>query len=162
MHGKVSDFPHRCNQCREAVSVDLLADPICCPKCGGNDIVSYAAKTKCASPWMLRLISNHWLAKLGYHTPAEEQHGDYCYPLDRHSAILWGKHPCPKCNAQGLQFSVRSKIASNSNTAQRRNTFGFGWLLIQPKLGSFTTSQGPCRAGRGNNLGLLSLLTLAS
>ena len=106
MHGKVSDFPHRCNQCREAVSVDLLADPICCPKCGGNDIVSYAAKTKCASPWMLRLISNHWLAKLGYHTPTEEQHGDYCYPLDRHSAILWGKHPCPKCNAQGLQFSV--------------------------------------------------------
>ena len=107
MHGKVSDFPHRCNQCREAVSVDLLADPICCPKCGGNDIVSYAAKTKCASPWMLRLISNHWLAKLGYHTPTEEQHGDYCYPLDRHSAILWGKHPCPKCNAQGLQFSVQ-------------------------------------------------------
>jgi rRNA maturation endonuclease Nob1 len=103
-HGKVFKFPHLCRSCKTAVSVDLLAEPLCCPDCGSFEVETYAAKSKLTTDKLICLLGKDLLAKRGYHTREDQFSDDYCYVLEKHFQILREGNECPRCGCLGLKF----------------------------------------------------------
>ncbi len=103
-HGKVFKFPHLCRHCKKAVSVDLLADNICCPDCGSADVESYATKSKLVTNDLLGSLGKEILSKRGYHTREDQFSNDFCFVLNEHFVILREGNECPACGEKSLRF----------------------------------------------------------
>jgi RNA polymerase subunit RPABC4/transcription elongation factor Spt4 len=103
-HGKVFKFPHLCRQCKSAVSIDLLAEHVCCPDCGSSDVESYATKSKLITNELLSSLGKELLSKRGYHTREDQFSNDFCYVLNEHFVILRDGNECPACGEKSLRF----------------------------------------------------------
>ena len=104
LNGKVFRFPHHCSQCNTVVSPDLLTENVCCPKCGGKDVVTYEATSKRCTELFGRLLGPKWRKRFGLHLVFEEA-ADYSgYPLRETVYVMKHGNFCPQCQQNTMQF----------------------------------------------------------
>jgi Zn finger protein HypA/HybF involved in hydrogenase expression len=103
-HGKIFRFPHFCNDCQTAGSVDTLSERPACNNCGSTNVTSYETNTKLVPNRLLERLGRDFLRKRGYHLQQEELDPSYCYVLEKTFIMLrWHNH-CPKCQTNNLTF----------------------------------------------------------
>lgn len=102
--GKVFRFPHHCNQCKAVVSPDLLAENVCCPKCGSKDMGTYEATSKRCTELFGRLLGPKWRKRQGLHLQFEEASDASCYQLKRDLCVMKQGNYCPQCRQNTMQF----------------------------------------------------------
>jgi predicted RNA-binding Zn-ribbon protein involved in translation (DUF1610 family) len=100
------EFPHHCKSCHEVVDVQVYAEELKCPDCGSTDVESYRAKTKSDYGLMFKWVQKKLIFPNSYHSHDDEHHSWRSSQDNTDHVILRGKHPCPKCGKNEMQFHL--------------------------------------------------------
>jgi Zn finger protein HypA/HybF involved in hydrogenase expression len=105
-HGKLFWYPYRCGHCMAVVSPDLLAEKLCCPECGGTDIVSYAAPSRRCRETLAHWLGSRWRGVLRLHLEYDEADGTFCPRMDKTFYLMKTGNRCPACLQNTLKFAL--------------------------------------------------------
>ena len=101
-YGTSLPFPHICHSCAELVVADILEPSVVCPHCGKSNLERYGSIVSNTPP--KRSMFQDFFAGRPRHIPTVFD--ENCPPLNSTVKIETGKHMCPKCGHQGLEFEV--------------------------------------------------------
>jgi Zn finger protein HypA/HybF involved in hydrogenase expression len=121
-HGKYFDFPHRCADCKEVVSVNILSGSIECPECNSKAVSIYGSQRTLAEEKRERRSPINWLYRLFGRSAVKTDdlekasgrfketpiHQQYCYQTATTYRLERMGHECPRCTTHSLFFVCRS------------------------------------------------------
>lgn len=99
-------FPHHCRSCHEVVDVQVYAEELKCPDCCCTDVESYRAKTTSDYGIKFKWFQKKFIDPDIYHSHDDEHHSWRSSKDNSDHVILRGKHPCPKCGKNEMQFHL--------------------------------------------------------